>query len=599
MLFAGGSFGRRANPVGDYVVEAASIAKALARRARRHPGQARLDARGRHDAAATTGRLPPHAQGRARRRRQRRRAGSTASSASRSSPARRSSRGMVKDGIDATSVEGAATLPYAIPNLHVDLHSPTDRRAGAVVALGRLDAHRLLRPRPSSTSWRSRGRQGSGRVPPRAAREAPAPPAACSSSRRRRPAGARRSRRQGRREARPRHRRARVVQHLRRAGRRGHGRKDSDVQASTAWSARSTAASRSIPDNVRAQMEGGIGFGLSAALYGAITLKDGAVEQSNFHDYPVLRIDEMPKVEVHIVPSTDKPDRRRRAGRAADRPAVANALAAATGKRLRNCRCAAGPTARHRHRGCRNLARAILIASPTPARARPCRAPRIRRADAFASCTPPAAVRVLPDTRARLRVRASEAAGRRPRDAPAIPTLGELARGRLAGPDTLPRRARRYACVARHLADDAPAPSGCATPACARCSSRCPSRCWRSPRARSRSSSGTAPTATAAAAARRRATSRRRARQGVPGLRPLAYPRVSPAMMVLVTRGRELLLARATASRPAMYSALAGFVEPGETIEDCIRREVREEVGVEVARHPLLRAASRGRSRTR
>ena len=62
----------------------------------------------------------------------------------------------------------------------------------------------------------------------------------------------------------------------------------------------------------------------------------------------------------------------------------------------------------------------------------------------------------------------------------------------------------------------------------------------------------------------------------------VAYPRVSPAMMALVIRGRELLLARANRFPQAMYSALAGFVEPGETIEDCVRREVKEEVGVDV-----------------
>jgi len=62
----------------------------------------------------------------------------------------------------------------------------------------------------------------------------------------------------------------------------------------------------------------------------------------------------------------------------------------------------------------------------------------------------------------------------------------------------------------------------------------------------------------------------------------VAYPRVSPAMMALVTRGREILLARSTRFTTGMYSALAGFVEPGETIEDCVRREVREEVGIEI-----------------
>ena len=83
-------------------------------------------------------------------------------------------------------------------------------------------------------------------------------------------------------------------------------------------------------------MEGGIGFGLSAALYGRITLKDGVVEQSNFHDYPLLRINEMPAIEVHIVPSTDKPTGVGEPGVPVIAPALANALAAATGKRVRS-----------------------------------------------------------------------------------------------------------------------------------------------------------------------------------------------------------------------------------------------------------------------
>ena len=89
------------------------------------------------------------------------------------------------------------------------------------------------------------------------------------------------------------------------------------------------------PDNVRAQMEGGIGFALSAALYGKITLKDGVVEQSNFHDYPILRINEMPAIEVHIVASTAKPTGVGEPGVPPLAPAVANALAQATGKRQR------------------------------------------------------------------------------------------------------------------------------------------------------------------------------------------------------------------------------------------------------------------------
>jgi len=63
----------------------------------------------------------------------------------------------------------------------------------------------------------------------------------------------------------------------------------------------------------------------------------------------------------------------------------------------------------------------------------------------------------------------------------------------------------------------------------------------------------------------------------------IAYPRLSPAVMVLVRRGRQLLLARSPRFPEGMYSALAGFVEPGETLEQCAVREVREEVGIAIA----------------
>jgi isoquinoline 1-oxidoreductase beta subunit len=89
------------------------------------------------------------------------------------------------------------------------------------------------------------------------------------------------------------------------------------------------------PDIIKRQMESAIVFGLTAALYGKITLKDGRVEQSNFHDYPMLRMSEMPVVEVHIVPSTEAPGGVGEPGVPPAAPAVANAIFAATGKRLR------------------------------------------------------------------------------------------------------------------------------------------------------------------------------------------------------------------------------------------------------------------------
>jgi isoquinoline 1-oxidoreductase beta subunit len=89
------------------------------------------------------------------------------------------------------------------------------------------------------------------------------------------------------------------------------------------------------PDVIRAQVEGGIGFGLSAFLYGEITLKGGKVEQSNFHDYRLLRITEMPRVEVHIVPSSEPPTGIGEPVVPPIAPAVSNAIFAATGKRVR------------------------------------------------------------------------------------------------------------------------------------------------------------------------------------------------------------------------------------------------------------------------
>jgi isoquinoline 1-oxidoreductase beta subunit len=90
------------------------------------------------------------------------------------------------------------------------------------------------------------------------------------------------------------------------------------------------------PQIIRRQIEGAIVYGLTAALYGKITFKEGRVEQGNFDDYPLLRIGEMPKVEVHILPSTEKPGGIGEPGTPPIAPAVVNAIFAATGKRLRS-----------------------------------------------------------------------------------------------------------------------------------------------------------------------------------------------------------------------------------------------------------------------
>jgi isoquinoline 1-oxidoreductase subunit beta len=89
------------------------------------------------------------------------------------------------------------------------------------------------------------------------------------------------------------------------------------------------------PEIVAAQMESAIVYGLTAALKGAITIDRGRVEQSNFHDYELLRMNEMPKIEVHIVPSTEAPGGAGEPGTPPIAPAVCNAIFAATGRPVR------------------------------------------------------------------------------------------------------------------------------------------------------------------------------------------------------------------------------------------------------------------------
>ncbi len=100
------------------------------------------------------------------------------------------------------------------------------------------------------------------------------------------------------------------------------------------------------PDQIKAQMEGGIGYGLGAILHDEITLDGGRVEQSNFHDYVPLRIEEMPRVEVHIVPSEAAPTGVGEPGTPPIGPAVANALYRLTGERIRSL-----PLSKHELRG--------------------------------------------------------------------------------------------------------------------------------------------------------------------------------------------------------------------------------------------------------
>jgi len=323
MLYAGGSFGRRANPKSDYILEAAAIAKAIQGRAPvklvwgreddmragyyrpayYHALEAGLDAQGELTAwrHAIVGQSIL--------------AGTAFESM------------MVKDGIDATSVEGAANLPYAIPNRLLELHSP---QLGVPVQWWRSvgSTHTAF----STECFLDEVARAAGKDPlalRRALlREHPRHLAALELA----------AKQAGWGKPLPKDRArgiavhesfntavAQVVEISRRKDAFHIERVVCAVECGVAVN----------PQIVAMQMESGIGYGLSAALMGAITLKDGMVEQSNFHDYPVLRMNQAPRIEVHIVPASGKPTGVGEPGTPVVAPALANALLALNGQPIR------------------------------------------------------------------------------------------------------------------------------------------------------------------------------------------------------------------------------------------------------------------------
>jgi isoquinoline 1-oxidoreductase beta subunit len=324
-LYAGGSFGRRANTVSDYIVEAVSVAKALGADGKPvkliwtreddirggryrpmyfHAIEAGLDGTG--NLVAWQHRIVGQSI----------LAGTPFAAV------------MVKEGVDETSVEGASTLPYAIPNLAVELHTTqvgvpvlwwrsvgsTHTAYATEVFLDEV-AHAtakdpvalrqaLLKDSPRHLGVLNLAAEKAGWGRPL-------------------PAG------KGRGVAVHKSFGTYVAQVAEvSVGTNGKIKVDRVVCAVDCGVAIN-------PDVIKAQMEGGIGFGLGAVLYGAITTKAGKVEQSNFHDYQVLRIEDMPEIEVHIVPSTENPTGVGEPGVPPIGPALSNAVFAATGKRIR------------------------------------------------------------------------------------------------------------------------------------------------------------------------------------------------------------------------------------------------------------------------
>jgi isoquinoline 1-oxidoreductase beta subunit len=234
----------------------------------------------------------------------------------------------IKDGVDSTSVEGAADILYGIPNLQVDLHSP---KIGVPVQWWRSVGH-------SHTGFSVEGffdevAHAGGKDPFELRRKLlvnqPRMLAVLELAAEKAGWGKPLAKGRGRGIATHFSFDSYVAQVV-----EASVEKDGTVRVHRVVCA--VDCGRTInPDVVKAQMEGGIIFGLTAALKTEITLEQGRVQQTNFHDYPMLRMFESPDIEVHIVPSEANPTGVGEPGVPPVASALANAIFAATGKRVR------------------------------------------------------------------------------------------------------------------------------------------------------------------------------------------------------------------------------------------------------------------------
>ena len=328
MLYAGGSFGRRASTQSDYVMEAAHIVKAINGKAPvklvwlreddmragyyrplfHHALEAALDGGGK--LVGWRHRLVGQSI----------MAGSPFESM------------MIKDGVDHVSVEGASNLPYAIPNLTVDLHTPTDIPVPVLWWRSVGSSHTAY----STEVFLDQVAAAMGKDPVALRlellgehpRHAGVLKLAAEKANWGRPLKAAAGERRGRGVAVHESFNSFVAQVA-----EVTVKKDGSIKVDRIICAVDCGTAIN-PDNIRSQVEGAVGFALSAALSGEITLNEGRVVQGNFDGYPLLRIGDMPAVEVHIVPSTSAPTGIGEPGVPPLAPAVANAIAAATGKFL-------------------------------------------------------------------------------------------------------------------------------------------------------------------------------------------------------------------------------------------------------------------------